>query len=304
MNRILNVRAAARRLSVIFVAFLFQNAISAQEIPVIRSLTAKDMVFAQYMDDLEKTYQAIARDKPLTPSLYQYTAVKGDTVFSVAARCSIPYDTLATLNRLDSIDANLEGKTLILPAAPGLFVPEIPETTTEYLLARRYGAQQPQLETILVNSVVFSYNRSDKFSAEERVFFVDPSMKLPVARAVLTSPFGMRVSPITGEWRQHNGVDLGAPMGTEVTACKAGVVSFAGQDSVLGNYVIITHASKTQSLYAHLSAILVTTGKSVKTGTAIGKVGATGAATGPHLHFEIRVDGKARDPRESVKGLR
>jgi murein DD-endopeptidase MepM/ murein hydrolase activator NlpD len=291
------------RLPVIFIAFLFQSALIAQEIPVIQSLTLKDKAFAQYINDLEKTYQAIAQNKAFTLSLYQYKALKDDTVFSVAARCSIPYDTLATLNRLDSSDADITGRTLIIPAAPGIFVPEAPETTTEYLVAQRYGAQYPQLEKLLVNGSVFGYNMRDKFSAEERVFFIDSSMKLPIAGAVLTSPFGMRVSPITGEWRQHNGIDLGAPMGTAVMACKAGVVSFTGYDSVLGNHVIITHANKTQSLYAHLSKIRTETGKSVKTGTVIGEVGATGAATGPHLHFEIWINGKARDPRESVKGL-
>jgi murein DD-endopeptidase MepM/ murein hydrolase activator NlpD len=81
-------------------------------------------------------------------------------------------------------------------------------------------------------------------------------------------------------------------------------VSFTGTDSILGNYVIITHANNMQSLYAHLSKIRVETGKTVQTGTVIGEVGATGAATGPHLHFEIRVDGKAQDPRDAVKGLR
>jgi murein DD-endopeptidase MepM/ murein hydrolase activator NlpD len=296
-------RSIFRRLSLPLLVFLLRHALFAQELPVIPSLTSRDKTFAQYMEDLEKTYQAIARDKAFELLLYRYTAGKGDTVFSVAARCSIPYDTLATLNRIDSIDADLEGRTLVLPAAPGLFVPETPETTTEYLVFQRYAAQNPPVETILVNGVVFGYNKKDKFTAEERVFFIDPSMKLPIAGAVLTSPFGMRVSPITGEWRQHNGIDLGAPSGTEVTACKAGVVSLAGQDAVLGNYVIISHANRTQSLYAHLSKILVETGKSVKTGTVIGLVGATGAATGPHLHFEIRVDGKARDPREKVKGL-
>jgi murein DD-endopeptidase MepM/ murein hydrolase activator NlpD len=296
-------RFALRRLSALLPVFLIVRVLAAQELPVILSLTSRDRAFAQYMEDLEKTYQAIARDKTFALLLYRYTAAKGDTVFSVAARCSIPYDTLATLNRLDSVDADLEGRTLFLPAAPGLFVPETPETTTEHLVFRRYASQKPLLEKILVNDVAFGYNKNDKFSAEERVFFIDPSMKLPIANAVLTSPFGMRVSPITGQWSRHNGVDLGAPAGTEVTACKAGVVSFVGNDKILGNYVIIAHANKTQSWYAHLSKILVETGKSVKTGTVIGEVGATGAATGPHLHFEIRVDGKARDPGERVKGL-
>jgi murein DD-endopeptidase MepM/ murein hydrolase activator NlpD len=277
---------------------------SLNEPTIIQSLNAKDKVFERYMTDLEAAYQAIARNKAFAPVFYEYKAVKGDTVFSVSSRCSIPYDTLATVNRLDSVDTALEGKTLILPAAPGLYVAGVPETTTEHLIRQRYNTENPEyLENVLVKNTNFLYNKYDKFSAEERVFFIDPTMKLPLSNAVITSAFGLRKSPITGEWQHHNGVDLGARTGTEVSACKAGVISFTGWDDVFGNYVIITHANNMQSLYAHLSKIRVETGKTVKTGTVIGEVGQTGAATGPHLHFEIRVNGKAQDPREAVKGL-
>jgi murein DD-endopeptidase MepM/ murein hydrolase activator NlpD len=275
----------------------------ARHIPVIAALTPKDAVFENFMTEVEKAYQAIARGRQFEPLLFAYTAVKGDTVFTVSSRCAIPYDTLATINRLDSVDSFLEGKTLVIPAAPGLFVPETPLTKTEYLIAQRYTTAAPTGKKILVKDVVFLYNKSDKFSAEERVFFVDSAMKLPLPNAVLTSAFGLRKSPITGAWQHHNGVDLGAPTGTEVFACKGGVVSFAGANNVLGNYVLISHAGNMQSLYAHLSKIRVKAGKTVQTGTVIGEVGATGAATGPHLHFEVRVGGKAQDPRKAVKGL-
>lgn len=276
---------------------------AARALPVIAALTPKDAVFENFMAEVEKAYQAIARGREFEPLLFAYTAAKGDTVFTVSSRCAIPYDTLATINRLDSVDAFLEGKTLVIPAAPGLFVPETPHTTAEFLIAQRYAAAAPTVQKLLVNDVVFLYNKRDKFSAEERVFFVDSAMKLPLSNAVLTSAFGLRKSPITGAWQHHNGVDLGAPTGTAVFACKGGVVSFAGADKVLGNYVMISHAGNVQSLYAHLSKIRVQAGKTVQTGTIIGEVGATGAATGPHLHFEVRVGGKAQDPREAVKGL-
>jgi murein DD-endopeptidase MepM/ murein hydrolase activator NlpD len=277
---------------------------TTRQLPVIESLTHKDAIFETFMTEVQKAYQSIARDKHFAPLLFEYTAAKGDTVFTVSSRCAIPYDTLATINRLDSADAPLEGMTLVIPAAPGLFIPEIPNTTTEYLITQRYVSLLPDVQKLLVNDVVFLYNKRDKFSAEERVFFVDSTMKLPLASVVLTSAFGLRKSPITGAWQHHNGVDLGAPTGTEVFSCKGGVVSFAGTDSILGKYVIITHANNMQSLYAHLSKIRVETGKTVQTGTIIGEVGATGAVTGPHLHFEIRVGGKAQDPRDAVKGLR
>lgn len=117
----------------------------------------------------------------------------------------------------------------------------------------------------------------------------------PVARPI-TSPFGTRVHPITGAERSHAGIDFGAPSGTPVAAAAAGTVTFAGGAGGYGLLVIIDHGAGLTTRYAHLSRFAVTGGQRVATGQAIGTVGSTGLSTGPHLHFEARVDGVARDP--------
>lgn len=111
-----------------------------------------------------------------------------------------------------------------------------------------------------------------------------------------TSDFGPRIHPVTGEHKDHNGVDLAAPIGTPIAATAAGTVSAAGPRGGYGNLVIIDHADGSQSYYAHQDRIDVRVGQTVAQGEHIGTVGATGRVTGPHLHFEIRRGGTPVDP--------
>jgi murein DD-endopeptidase MepM/ murein hydrolase activator NlpD len=152
-----------------------------------------------------------------------------------------------------------------------------------------------------VNGSEFQFIPDEKFSPTERAFFLDVLMRSPLPEGVITSDYGIRKSPISGKEHFHGGLDLAAPHGTNVLACKSGVVLQTGFDSELGNFIIINHDSKNQSLYAHLSEILKKTGDFVTSGTVIGKVGSTGASTGPHLHFEIRSGGKKINPRSVIR---
>jgi murein DD-endopeptidase MepM/ murein hydrolase activator NlpD len=111
-----------------------------------------------------------------------------------------------------------------------------------------------------------------------------------------TSPYGPRGG------RNHDGIDLAAPTGTAVRAAACGTVSVREQQSGYGNIVCITHSSQFSTCYAHLSAFNVSNGQSVRTGQVIGRVGCTGSCTGPHLHFETRVNGTARDPNPYLRG--
>ena len=97
----------------------------------------------------------------------------------------------------------------------------------------------------------------------------------------------MRVHPITGQYKLHTGVDIGAPMGANFVAANDGVVVKAGPNTAYGNMVIIDHGGGISTLYAHGSEILVEVGQTVKRGDAILKVGSTGYSTGPHAHFEV-----------------
>ncbi len=118
----------------------------------------------------------------------------------------------------------------------------------------------------------------------------------PMEFSRVSSGFKMRFHPILQTWRAHLGVDYAAPTGTAVRSIGDGVVEFAGVQNGFGNVVFIKHRNNHTTVYAHLSRINVQRGQSVSQGQNVGAVGATGWATGPHLHFEFRVNGAHQDP--------
>jgi len=123
----------------------------------------------------------------------------------------------------------------------------------------------------------------------------------PMEFSRITSGFAMRFHPILQTWRQHNGVDYGAPTGTAVRSVGDGTVEMAGWQNGFGNVVQVRHAGDRSTVYAHLSKIDVKKGQRIEQGQRLGAVGMTGWATGPHLHFEFRVGGRHMDPRVIAK---
>ncbi|MEO5821985.1 MAG: peptidoglycan DD-metalloendopeptidase family protein [Vicinamibacteraceae bacterium] len=121
------------------------------------------------------------------------------------------------------------------------------------------------------------------------------SVELPLATPV-TSPYGWRSDPFTGEARFHRGVDLRATYGTEVPAAAPGTVVSAGERGTYGNLVVVRDDQGIETRYAHLSATLVKEGDVIAAGTPIGRVGSTGRSAAPHLHFEVLVNGERVDP--------
>ena len=124
-----------------------------------------------------------------------------------------------------------------------------------------------------------------------RAFLASP---MPYSRR--TSGFGMREHPILQTMRAHMGVDYAAPVGTPVISVADGVVAESGFQGAYGNKVVIQHNAKQSTAYAHLSRISVRKGQTVKQGDIVGAVGSTGLSTGPHLHFEFRINGRHVDP--------
>lgn len=124
------------------------------------------------------------------------------------------------------------------------------------------------------------------------------SMGLPVNGARLSSGYGSRIHPITGKRKTHTGVDLAAPQGTDIHAAEGGVVIVAEWWSGYGNTVIIDHGDNVWTLYGHIrnGGIKVEKGQQVKRGEKIAEVGSTGNSTGPHCHFEVRINGNPVDP--------
>jgi murein DD-endopeptidase MepM/ murein hydrolase activator NlpD len=127
----------------------------------------------------------------------------------------------------------------------------------------------------------------------------DGTFSKPIGKSyTVSSGFGMRVHPIFKRRKMHTGIDLSCPEGTPVLSAGAGRVIFAGWKTGYGNTIMIDHGRGYSTLYGHMSMILASVGQDVMEGQPIGKVGSTGVSTGDHLHFEIRLNGKPRNPTE------
>jgi murein DD-endopeptidase MepM/ murein hydrolase activator NlpD len=121
-------------------------------------------------------------------------------------------------------------------------------------------------------------------------------LRTPVDGARLSSGFGMRLHPILGYTKMHRGVDFAAPAGTPIMAAGDGVVESAGDKGDYGNFVLLRHSNNFETAYAHMSRVATHAGQRIHQGQVIGYVGATGRATGPHLHYEVRIHGDPVNP--------
>ena len=165
-------------------------------------------------------------------------------------------------------------------------------STEEQKLQAKIDEYNGQVETIEAEIKLMALN---SISAD----YIGGALTWPIpGYTTITSEYGMRVHPITGAYKLHTGTDIGAPMGADFVAMAKGVVTKASMTPAYGNMVIIDHGGGVQTLYAHGSEILVQVGQEVEAGTPVLKVGSTGYSTGPHAHFEIRINGQPVNPMD------
>lgn len=130
-----------------------------------------------------------------------------------------------------------------------------------------------------------------------------PSFVYPLMAPRLSSAYGERIHPIRRFSHNHQGIDLAAPPGSPIRAIAGGTVVFADPYQGYGNLVVVRHNLRMTSHYAHCQRIAVNPGQQVQAGQIIAYVGSTGTSTGPHLHFEVRVNGKPVNPERFIPGL-
>lgn len=281
--------------------------IDAETLPLIEMLNEKDEAFLQYTNAVEDDNKARAGGHERDYLLFRYQAQKGDTLRTIASRCCIREETLATINSVSSVKEAVAGRMLILPVYNAVFIARESANAFETLIAHdtsleEYVAKSHNL-CYNINGRYFMVADGAKISPTARLFFFDETYQMPVKGAYMSSRYGMRVSPISGKKLFHNGIDLAVREGTDVHPCKSGeVIRCRAGDAVFGNYIVVKHNDGVTSLYAHLKQILTHEGDIVGTANTIGLVGHTGMATGPHLHFELKTDGKSVDPRGVLGG--
>lgn len=291
---------------IIFLLLLFPAAevFSAPDIlfPRIEALNYSDLNYRQLQEDIEFYYRAAGSGKQLPPLLfYTYTVRVNENIFSLASQAGLPYDTVASLNRIASSSADMEGRTILIPSQAGLYIPHNPETDLEYIaLSWRQGSPDSEIK---LNKQSFYYFPGETYHEIERAYFLGILFTNPLPEGVVSSGYGMRESPFTGKNRFHNGIDIAAPSKTSVYAAREGEIIDTGYNETYGNFIEIQHAGGYSTFYGHLNKFFVELHDKVISTMIIAEVGTTGRSTGPHLHFEIRRNGRTRDPAAMTPGL-
>lgn len=269
--------------------------------PVIRELSENDLIFLQIQGDIKQYYQAAVSRKSFPAlQIFSYSPNETTSLFAIASRINLPYETISTLNGLESPEEIPENIPLLIPNIPGLFIPAVPQNDFELLLSshrRDSTAAEVQIK-IRRNkkNYVFLFIPGLRFSKLELAYFLGLLFRFPLPSGQITSLYGPRNSPINGQRHFHEGIDIAAHPGTDVYAAREGSVFQIGTDPVLGRFIILSHEGGYQTVYAHLEKQFVALNQSVYSGMIIGVTGNTGLSTGPHLHFEIRNLGENRDP--------
>jgi len=238
-------------------------------------------------------------DRPLRPPLYArsivYKVKEGDTIWDIAQTYGVDPETLAVINGMTNWNRLAVGQHLRILTLTGLLHRVRPDESLDQI-AEKYQVNIDEI--VEVNCL------KDENSLREGQELIIPGAR-PPREAVLAAkgmlyrwPTRGRISSYFGyRWgRPHTGIDIAAPTGTPVVASRDGTVRSVGWLGRYGKTVVVRHSDGNETLYAHLSAILVSSGQWVEQGSMIGRVGSTGNSTGPHLHFEIRIGGRPRNP--------
>lgn len=238
-----------------------------------------------------------------------WSAQSGDTYRKLARRFRLLEDTLRSLNQANSRKIELQPEDLVLiPSADGVFhmaregqgLSDIAHaygvTLKEILAANRKktDADLKPGEVLYLPNGRFLWDDDPAWISLKALSKTTGFLRPISAR--FSDAYGQRMHPIVQKEMFHGGLDLAAGMGTPVMAAQDGTVIFEGPKGSYGNLIILDHGSGLTSYYGHLSMTLAKKGKVVKRGDVIGKVGRTGRATGPHLHFEIRKYNNPQNP--------
>ncbi len=219
----------------------------------------------------------------------------------------------ATLDRVERFDQKLRAITLLSDPQRNLAMgptEESPESKVagsgdnQFLRAR--APETPRALVEKLDKAGAEATRQEQSLQELQAYFQDQKSLLASTPSVwpvrgwITSDFGTRLDPYTGDRVMHAGLDIAGPHGKEVIAPSDGTVVFAGLEGGYGNVLVIDHGYGIKTRYGHLASIRVKAGEKVKRGAPIAAMGNTGRSTGPHLHYEVRVNGIAQNPRKFI----
>jgi murein DD-endopeptidase MepM/ murein hydrolase activator NlpD len=241
-------------------------------------------------------------------SILLYTVRPGDTMSGIALDLGMNVDTLSSMNRVAGRGVHnvTVGETLKVPSQDGIYMPA----------AADFDAQCRKHEVFAEDVLAANALSRENLKTGMPVFFPNVqhtgyALALSVGVGVAmplhgwqTDRFGRRTDPFTGQPSRHYGVDIAATEGSAIRSATDGVVTQAGWDDGYGYYVAVRAQLGYGYIYGHMSRVATRAGARVSTGQVLGYVGHTGHATGPHLHFEVRLNGVPQNPRNFLPGIR
>ncbi|HYH96743.1 M23 family metallopeptidase [Hyalangium sp.] len=218
----------------------------------------------------------------------------------------------STLDRVERFDQKLRAVTMLsdpqrnLAMGPTEPEPGTASPTTDTQFTQLTSTDTPNALMGRLDRLSAEATRQEQSLQELQAYFQDQRSLLAStpsiwpARGWVTSDFGQRLDPYTADRVMHQGLDIAAPHGKEVFSPSDGTVVFAGLEGGYGNVIVIDHGYGIKTRYGHLAKILVKAGDKVKRGALVAAVGNTGRSTGPHLHYEVRVNGIPQNPRKFI----
>ncbi len=229
-----------------------------------------------------------------------YKIKQGESLYTISKKLGVSMDTLISLNSIDNANSLGNGKRIIVPNLQGIIYC-VKKNDSLDAIASRYKVSMEDikdandLEDDTVNEGIVLFLPGATLTEAERARALGYLFNKPL-HGRFTSSFGIRRDPFTGGPGYHPGIDISAPYGTSVRASKEGRVVFAGWQGGYGKCIIIKHQFGFETVYGHLSRIIINQDDWIKVGQIIGRVGSTGRSTGPHLHFEVRKFGRPTNP--------
>lgn len=217
----------------------------------------------------------------------------------------------STLDRVEQFDQKLRAMTLLSDPERNLAVgptgePQALPAGSDNPFVRISNVETPRALSDRLDRLSAEATRQEQSLQELQAYFADQKSLLastpsvwPV-RGLVTSDFGVRVDPYTAERVMHAGLDIAGPHGKEILAPSDGTVVFAGLENGYGNVLVVDHGYGIKTRYAHLASIKVKPGQRVQRGQSVAALGNTGRSTGPHLHYEVRVNGVPQNPRKFI----
>lgn len=289
--------------------FLCSEGMAEDDIEKLGSLVYQDNpVLKSIRNDIKQALYTVksGRSENNLPELkfYSYRVKTGENFWVVLSKCSLDMDTLMSVNNLTSPFQVVPGTVLYIPNMRGIIIPG--KNPKE--LGKALASDGINLKYVMaVNKSVtldkkFLFIPCGKISTVERSLFLGTAFVSPIRFPRTTSGFGTRRDPFNEKRMEfHKGIDLGCPAGTKVYTVRSGEVVFSGYMEGYGRLVIVEHEFGYRSYYGHLSRIMVKPGMKVRPGDVLALSGNTGRSTGPHLHFEIRKNGRAMNPMTFLK---